>query len=52
VDDGRYLRLDETEVYAKAQAAMHQAWEGISTWHWGGYDLSRIVPPAFTMQRG
>jgi 5-methylthioadenosine/S-adenosylhomocysteine deaminase len=48
---GRSVLCDEAEVYAKANQAAHKAWEAIPTWHWGGYDLDRMVPPAFTMHR-
>jgi 5-methylthioadenosine/S-adenosylhomocysteine deaminase len=51
VQQGRYIRLDEAEVYAKARAAVQHTWDEIPHWHWGGYDLERIVPPAFTMHR-
>jgi cytosine/adenosine deaminase-related metal-dependent hydrolase len=51
VDEGRAVLVDEAEVYAKAQEAVRQAWRAIPTWHWGGYDLDRLVPPAFTMHR-
>ena len=26
-------------------------WRRLPTWHWGGYDLERILPPAFPMHR-
>jgi cytosine/adenosine deaminase-related metal-dependent hydrolase len=51
VHGGRSVLCDDAEVYAKAKDAVHKAWEAIPTWHWGGYDLDRIVPPAFTMHR-
>jgi 5-methylthioadenosine/S-adenosylhomocysteine deaminase len=51
VDKGRSVRLDEAQVYAEARAAVHRAWDGIPHWHWGGYDLNRLVPPAFTIHR-
>jgi 5-methylthioadenosine/S-adenosylhomocysteine deaminase len=49
---GRSVLCDEAEVYAKAKQAAYKAWEAIPTWHWGGYDLDRMVPPAFTIHRG
>jgi hypothetical protein len=51
VERGKSVVVDEAEVYAQAQRAVHHAWEAIPAWHWGGYDLQRIVPPAFTMKR-
>lgn len=49
VERGISVVYDETEVYAQAQHAVQRAWEAIPAWHWGGYDLNRIVPPAFTI---
>jgi cytosine/adenosine deaminase-related metal-dependent hydrolase len=52
VERGRSVVCDEAEVYAQAQHAVRRAWEGVPSWHWGGYDLNRLVPPAFTTKRG
>jgi hypothetical protein len=52
VERGRSVVCDETEVYAQAQRAVQQAWDAIPAWHWGGYELSRIVPAAFAMKQG
>jgi 5-methylthioadenosine/S-adenosylhomocysteine deaminase len=51
VERGRSVVFDEAEVYAQAQRAVHQAWNAIPAWHWAGYDLNRIVPPAYAMKR-
>jgi 5-methylthioadenosine/S-adenosylhomocysteine deaminase len=51
VEQGKSVVCDEADVYAQAQGAVHRAWEAIPAWHWGGYDLNRIVPPAFTIHR-
>src|SRR5919109_2177907 len=51
VERGKSVQFDEAEVYAQAQGAVHRAWEAIPAWHWGGYDLNRVVPPAFTIHR-
>jgi cytosine/adenosine deaminase-related metal-dependent hydrolase len=51
VQGGKSVVFDEADVYAQAQRAVHRAWEAIPVWHWGGYDLNRLVPPAFTMKR-
>jgi 5-methylthioadenosine/S-adenosylhomocysteine deaminase len=51
VERGKSVVCDEAEVYAQAQRAVHRAWEAIPAWHWGGYDLNRLVPPAFMMHR-
>jgi 5-methylthioadenosine/S-adenosylhomocysteine deaminase len=51
VQDGRAVRVDEEAVYAKACQATHHFWRQVQTWHWGGYELERIIPPAFPMHR-
>jgi hypothetical protein len=51
VEQGKSVVFDEAEVYAQAQRAVHHAWEAIPAWHWGGHDLNRLVPPAFTMKK-
>jgi len=51
VERGKSTICDEAEVYAQAQRAVQRAWEAIPAWHWGGYDLNRVVPPAFTIHR-
>jgi 5-methylthioadenosine/S-adenosylhomocysteine deaminase len=51
VENGRAVRCDEAEVYAQAREVVHRAWAAIPTWHWGGYDLNRLVPPAFAIHR-
>jgi 5-methylthioadenosine/S-adenosylhomocysteine deaminase len=51
VEHGRSLVYDEAEVYAQARRAVQRAWGAIPAWHWGGYDVDRIVPPAFTLRR-
>ena len=50
-NEGKSVVFDEAEVYAQAQRAVHRAWEAIPAWHWGGHDLNRLVPPAFTMKK-
>jgi 5-methylthioadenosine/S-adenosylhomocysteine deaminase len=51
VERGRSVVCDEAEVYAQAQRAVHRAWEAMPAWHWGGYELNRLVPPAFSTHR-
>jgi cytosine/adenosine deaminase-related metal-dependent hydrolase len=51
VQDGRAVRVDEEAVYTKACQATHHFWRQVPTWHWGGYELERIIPPAFPMHR-
>jgi 5-methylthioadenosine/S-adenosylhomocysteine deaminase len=52
VEHGRSVVYDEAEVYAQARRAVQRAWDAIPSWHWGGYDVNRIAPPAFTLKRG
>src|SRR5262245_17630420 len=49
VEHGKSVIVDETEVYDQAQRVVQRAWEAIPAWHWGGYDLEHIVPPAFPL---
>jgi cytosine/adenosine deaminase-related metal-dependent hydrolase len=51
VEQGRAVGFDEAKVYAQAQQAVLRAWDAIPSWHWGGYDLNRLVPPAFAIRR-
>ena len=51
VQQGKSVGFDEGDVFVQAQRAVHRAWEAIPAWHWGGHDLNRLVPPAFTMKR-
>jgi 5-methylthioadenosine/S-adenosylhomocysteine deaminase len=51
VERGKAVVVDEAEVYAQAQRAVHRAWEATPAWHWGGYDLNRIVPPAYAIRQ-
>jgi cytosine/adenosine deaminase-related metal-dependent hydrolase len=51
VEKGHSVLCDEAEVYAQAREAVHRAWGAIPIWHWAGYDLNHLVPPAFTMHR-
>jgi cytosine/adenosine deaminase-related metal-dependent hydrolase len=51
VDQGRSVLCDEAEVYAQMRQTVQRAWGAIPTWHWAGYDVNRLVPPAFTVHR-
>src|SRR5919108_2049134 len=51
VQGGRVVRVNEEAVYAKACQATHHFWRQVPTWHWGGYELERIIPPAFPIHR-
>lgn len=51
VEKGHSVLCDEADVYAQAREAVHRAWGAIPAWHWAGYDLNQLVPPAFTMHR-
>lgn len=51
VQNGRTLHVDEDAVYAGARQATQHFWRQVPTWHWGGYELERIIPPAFPIHR-
>jgi cytosine/adenosine deaminase-related metal-dependent hydrolase len=51
VQDGRFVRVDEAEVYAKAREATRAAWSQVPGWRWDGAGVEQIVPPAFPLHR-
>lgn len=51
VQGGKAVHVDETAVYENARRATHNYWRNVPQWHWGGYDLARIIPPAFPIHR-
>jgi len=51
IQGGRTLRVDEQAVYERARQATRRYWQQVPAWHWGGYDIDRIIPPAFAMHR-
>ena len=50
VDDGRYLRANETELLEKVQAKGEQVWDSVPKWHWTGKTIDEVVPPSFRMK--
>jgi cytosine/adenosine deaminase-related metal-dependent hydrolase len=51
VDDGRLVRVDEAEVYAKASEVTRRYWSQVPSWRWDGAGVERIIPPAFPLHR-
>src|SRR5262245_52229637 len=51
VEGGRCLRVDEGQVLERAREATERYWQRVPSWHWGGADVDRIVPPAFALHR-
>jgi cytosine/adenosine deaminase-related metal-dependent hydrolase len=51
VQGGSAVQVDEDAVYARARQATHRYWQQVPTWHWGGCDIDRIIPPAFPIHR-
>jgi cytosine/adenosine deaminase-related metal-dependent hydrolase len=51
VEGGRFTRVDEEAVYARARQATHHYWGQTSTWRPDGSGVDRIVPPAFPLVR-
>jgi 5-methylthioadenosine/S-adenosylhomocysteine deaminase len=47
VDNGRYLRLDESELLDRVQAKGEAVWESVPKWHWSGKTLDEVVPQSF-----
>ena len=44
---GRSTRIDEDELYARADAAAKRAWDNWPKRDWAGRSVEQIVPPAF-----
>ncbi|HWP60862.1 MAG TPA: amidohydrolase family protein [Candidatus Acidoferrales bacterium] len=47
VSEGRSTRVDEDELYARAEAAAKRAWDNWPKRDWAGRSVEEIVPPAF-----
>ena len=47
IEDGRSTRIDEAELYARAEAAAKKAWDNWSKRDWAGRTAEDINPPAF-----
>jgi hypothetical protein len=51
VQGGRFTRVDEEAVYARARQATHHYWQQTSTWRPDGCGIDAIIPPAFPLVR-
>ena len=47
ISGGRSTRIDEEELYARAETAAKRAWDNWSKRDWAGRSVEQIVPPAF-----
>jgi len=52
IDGGRSTRLDEDELYARADAAANRAWDNWPKRDWAGRTVEEILPPAFPTRKG
>ena len=51
IEKGLATNLDEEEIYSRASRAVQAYWANVPNWHWGGHDVDRIIPPAFSIHR-
>ena len=52
IDQGRSTRIDEAELYSRADAAAKRAWDNWPKRDWAGRTVEEILPPAFPTRRG
>ncbi|MBI2350156.1 MAG: amidohydrolase family protein [Deltaproteobacteria bacterium] len=52
IDQGRSTRIDEAEIYSRADAAAKRAWDNWPKRDWAGRTVEEILPPAFPTRRG
>jgi 5-methylthioadenosine/S-adenosylhomocysteine deaminase len=50
VQGGRFTRVDEEAIYAKARQATHHYWRNVANWRADGNGVDRIIPPAFPIR--
>ena len=52
IDQGRSTRIDEAELYSRADAAAKRAWDNWPKRDWAGRTVEEILPPAFPTRHG
>ncbi|HEY3304920.1 MAG TPA: amidohydrolase family protein [Candidatus Binatia bacterium] len=52
IESGRSARIDEADLYARADAAAKAAWDNWPKRDWAGRSVEEIIPPAFPTRRG
>ena len=51
IEKGRSTRIDEGELYARAENAAKRAWDNWPKRDWAGRSVEEIIPPAFPTRR-
>ena len=51
IESGRSTRIDEAELYARADAAAKKAWDNWPKRDWAGRSVEQIIPPAFPTKK-
>ena len=51
IESGRSTRIDEAELYARAETAAKRAWDNWPKRDWAGRSVEEIIPPAFPTRR-
>lgn len=52
IDKGQSTRIDEADLYSRAEAAAKRAWDNWPKRDWAGRPVEEILPPAFPTRRG
>jgi cytosine/adenosine deaminase-related metal-dependent hydrolase len=52
IKDGRSTRIDETDLYSRADLAANRAWDNWGARDWAGRTTEEIIPPAFPTRSG
>ncbi len=52
IENGNSTRIDESDLYARANASAKRAWDNWSKRDWAGRSTEEIIPPAFPTRRG
>jgi cytosine/adenosine deaminase-related metal-dependent hydrolase len=52
IEAGRSTRIDEADLYARADAAARRAWDNWPKRDWAGRSVEEILPPAFPSRGG
>ncbi|MBI4525781.1 MAG: amidohydrolase family protein [Deltaproteobacteria bacterium] len=51
IDQGRSTRIDEGELFARAEATANRAWDNWQGRDWAGRKTEEIIPPAFPTRK-
>jgi len=52
IKDGRSSRINETDLYNRAESVANKAWDNWANRDWAGRRTEEIIPPAFPTRAG